>query len=359
MPVYQVYSSWFQRLRQLWPQERLTRVRNMAWLLTGLWVAKSIHLSHMAVHLPWPIQKVSIERRLSRFLHNAAVRALVWYEPVARQLLAQAAAAQGEVHLLVDTISVHARVQVIVVSLAFRRRALPLAWTWVRHKKGHSSRVQQRALLARVRRWIPEGTPVLVVGDSEFGSVALIRQLEAWGWDYVLRQRSGIWVYLVDRRRWLFLEEHMATPGQTHWYPEVRLTAAHRHPCRLVVHWEPGEDKPWFLATSLATPRQALRAYRRRMWTEEMHRDLKSHGFHLDKTHIRDGRVLVRLFLALALLYVWHVAVGTNVIKRGQRYLVDRRHRHTLSVFRIGYDSLKRHFTLGHPVRIRLLPYFK
>ena len=30
MPVYQVYSSWLNRLRQLWPHERLTRVRNMA-----------------------------------------------------------------------------------------------------------------------------------------------------------------------------------------------------------------------------------------------------------------------------------------------------------------------------------------
>ena len=66
MPVYQIYSSWFQRLRQLWPQECITRVRNMAWLLTGLWMAKSIHLSYIAVHLPWPIQKASIECRLSR-----------------------------------------------------------------------------------------------------------------------------------------------------------------------------------------------------------------------------------------------------------------------------------------------------
>lgn len=125
------------------------------------------------------------------------------------------------------------------------------------------------------------------------------------------------------------------------------------------VNWEAGEDEPWFLATSLAGPCQALWAYRHRMWTEEMHRDLKSHGFHLDKTHIRDWRVLSRLFLALALLYVWHVATGTEVIKRGQRYLVDRRHRRTLSVFRIGYDSLERHLILGRPVRIRLLPYFR
>lgn len=59
---------------------------------------------------------------------------------------------------------------------------------------------------------------------------------------------------------------------------------------------------------------------------------------------------------ALALLYVWHVATGSEVIKRGWRYLVDCCHRRTLSVFRIGCDSLKRHLAFGHPVRIRLLP---
>jgi len=359
MPVYQVYCSWLDMLRQLWPQERITRVRNMAWLLAGLWVAQSIHLSHIALRLPWPIQKASIERRLSRFLHNAAVRALAWYEPVARRLLAQAAATLGEVRLLLDTMPVHHRAQVVIVSLAFRHRALPLAWTWVRHGKGHSSAFKQQALLARVRRWIPEGTRVLVVGDSEFGGVSLIRQLEAWGWEYVLRQKGGIRVYLTEERRWLFLEQGMVAPGQTYWYPDVLLTEAHRHPCHLVVRWEPGEDEPWFLATSLAGPRQALRAYRRRMWADEMHRDLKSHGFHLDKTHIWDWRVLSRLFLALALLYVWHVAVGTEVIKRGRRYWVDRRHRRTLSIFRIGYDSLQRYLALGHPLCIRLQPYFR
>ena len=78
-----------------------------------------------------------------------------------------------------------------------------------------------------------------------------------------------------------------------------------------------GEDEPWFLATSLPSHRQALLAYRRRMWAEEMHRDLKSQGFHLDQTHIRDGRALSRLFLALALVYVWSTAIGTAAIKRG------------------------------------------
>ena len=359
MPVQQVYCSWLHRLRQLWPGERITRVRNMAWLLAGLWMAHSIHLSRVALQLPWPIQRASIERRLNRFLHNAAVRALAWYEPVARQLMAQAVATLGEVRLLLDTMPIHHRAQVVIVSLAFRRRALPLAWTWIRSGKGHSSSVKQRALLGRVRRWIPQGTPVVVVGDNEFGSVALIRQVEAWGWDYVLRQKGSTLVYLPDTGSWTALENLVTAPGQSRWYRDVLLTGTHQHRCHLLAHWEPGEKEAWFLATSLGTRSQTLRAYRRRMWADEMHRDLKSQGFHLDKTHIWDWRVLSRLFLALVLLYVWSAATGTHVIKRGLRHLVDRRHRRDLSVFRIGYDMLTRNLSHGHPVRIRLLPYFR
>lgn len=137
------------------------------------------------------------------------------------------------------------------------------------------------------------------------------------------------------------------------------MTDAHRHPRRLVVHWQPGEDERWFPATSLAGPRQALRAYRRRLWVEERRGDLKSHRFHLAKTPIRDWWVLSHLFLALALLYVGHVATGTEVLKHGRYYLVDRGHRHTWSMWRTGCDSLRCHLTLGQPVYIWLLPYLR
>lgn len=93
---------------------------------------------------------------------------------------------------------VHHRAQVVIVSLAFRRRALPLAWTWRRKGRGHRSSVKQMALLARVRRWIPSGARVSVVGDNEFGSVALMRQLERWGWEYMVRQKGSAVVRFPD-----------------------------------------------------------------------------------------------------------------------------------------------------------------
>jgi hypothetical protein len=48
------------------------------------------------------------------------------------------------------------------------------------------------AVLAYVRGLIPTGVPVLRVEDSEFGAVEVLRQLDGWGWQYVLRQKGNI-----------------------------------------------------------------------------------------------------------------------------------------------------------------------
>ena len=67
------------------------------------------------------------------------------------------------------------------------------------------------------------------------------------------------------------------------------------------------------------------------MWIDETYRHLKSQGFHVDKAHIWDWRTLSRLFLALlALLYVWSMAFGWEVIKSGWHHLVGRRYRRGL-----------------------------
>ena len=244
MPVRQVYSIWFNRLCQLLPAERKTRVRNMAWLLEGLFEAQSIHLGRVALKIPLPIQRASIERRLSRFLHNAAVRVRAWYRPVAQALLQPLVAAGQKICLVLDTTHVHSRAQLVLLGLTFRRRVLPLVWTWVPKGRGHSSSLKQRALLGHIWPWIPKGAAVSVVSDNEFGSVALMQQLEAWGWDYVLRQKGSTLVHIPELGYWTALEELVTGPGQSTWYEGVLLTGAQAHRCNLLIHWEPDEKDP-------------------------------------------------------------------------------------------------------------------
>jgi hypothetical protein len=81
-------------------------------------------------------------------------------------------------------------------------------------------------------------------------------------------------------------------------------------------------------------------------------------GFDLESTHLRDFRRLSRLTLAVVLLYLWLVAYGPKVIKDGLRYLVDRKDRRDLSIFRIGLDMIERHLTNQEAFVFRWLPYF-
>jgi hypothetical protein len=357
MPVNQLYHTVMTRIRQLRPQERITRVRNMAWLMSGIFRGESVHLGKVARYVSSRAKRPSTVRRLERFLSNGHVRVREWYTPIARQLLASQVRAIGEVRLIVDGTKVSFGHQLLMVAIAFRRRALPIAWTWVRKPKGHSSAYKQLALLAYVRRLLPANCTVILVGDSEFGSGEVLQQLEEWRWRYVLRQQSNWLVQATPTAAWQRLDSLISRAGQRRWLPAAALQQKYALTTNVLAYWQPGEKDPWLLATNLPTPQAALRAYQRRMWIDEMFGDFKGHGFDLESSQLRHFLRLSRLTLAVVLLYVWLVAFGSEIIKRGRRHLVDRRRRRDLSVFRIGCEMLHRCLTLGFHFKIRLVPY--
>lgn len=356
MSVNRIYHTWVERIKQLRPQERISRVRNMAWLITGIYGSQSVHLSKIGNKIQGRASLSSHIQRLSRFLDNKAVRVREWYEPVAQQLITRVVASGQEVRLVVDGSKVGFGHQLLMVALCYRRRTIPLAWTWVKGHRGHSSAYKQLALLSYVHGLIPAGSPVLVVGDSEFGPNDVLNQLDQWGWSYVLRQQPNWLVQSQPTAPWQRLDTLLTKAGQRLWLPAARLTQKYAYQVNVLAYWQPGEKNPWLLATNLPTTRAALLAYRRRMWIEEMFGDFKRHGFDLEATHLRHFLRLSRLTLAVCLLYVWLVAFGSRVIKRGQRHLVDRTDRRDFSIFRIGYNMLERCLSNALPFKIRFDP---
>ena len=78
---------------------------------------------------------------------------------------------------------------------------------------------------------------------------------------------------------------------------------------------------------------------------EEMFGDFKKHGFDLEQTRLCHFQRLSRLTVAVALLYVWMVSVGTQTVHSGSRRLVDRKDRRDLCIFQIGFRFLERCLT--------------
>ena len=362
VPIPHLYRSLHEYLMQRIPDECDTRLTNLIFLMMGIFQSGSVQLPLVARKTPIRAQKLSVVKRFTRFLNNPAVRVREWYHPFA-ELLLRSATNAGQVHLIIDATKVAFGFRLVMVSLAYGRRSLPIAWTWARGSRGHSTTATQVKLLAYVQRLMPRAVRVSLVGDSEFGTSLLIEYLCFWGWDYGLRQPSDNLVMLRGTGCWQRIDAlhpglFTLLKGQPVWIGRLLLTRASPYPTRLVLYWQKGEKKPWYLATNLLDARQVLRLYRRRMWIEEMFGDMKKHGFDLEASHLRHFLRLSRLTLAVCLLYLWIVALAEHVLTFGLTAEVDRSDRHDLSIFRLGWDFLERRLALHDPIPSVSIPNF-
>ena len=169
LPNSVLYRIWHERLSQLIPEDckyHRYRLTNMLLLVVGIYKSRSVHLGLIARKIPVRVRKLSLVRRLERFIDNSAIRVRQWYRPIAVSLL-KAASSGGQVHLLIDSTKVSARHQLVMVAIAYRRRSLPLAWTWIRAKTGHSTVHKQLALLSYVHSLVPAGILVSLAGDLQ------------------------------------------------------------------------------------------------------------------------------------------------------------------------------------------------
>jgi hypothetical protein len=356
-----LYRKMLAEMKEFLPDERITRIRNMALVVTGLFLAESVHLADLAKNLPLSGRLASLTNRLRRFLKNPLVDVGRFYRPVVQKLLASFEPWQ-EVRLLLDTTKVGFDHRVLTASLAYRKRAFPLCWSVHTGRKGHLPVEEQIRLLRRVRALleeiVPEECAVWVMGDSEFGRTRLFRWVKAQGWHYVLRASGQNKIYW--KGRWSKLGNIPLEEGQTRKVGPVHFTEKHDYrKARLIMHWAEGEDEPWYLLSDRPVGRATLRRYEKRMWTEEMYRDLKGHGARVEATNLVDADRIERLMLGICWMYVWLLALGSYVVKRGWRAMVDRKSRRDKSYFRIGLDYTGLCFSRGDPIRIRFRPYFR
>ena len=84
----QLYNKVLQQLCQWLPEERITRKRNMALLVSGLYLSMTIHLSQITDRWHVGGKSVSLVNRLRRFLDNPQVVVADWYRPLAQNLMA-------------------------------------------------------------------------------------------------------------------------------------------------------------------------------------------------------------------------------------------------------------------------------
>ncbi len=77
--------------------------------------------------------------------------------------------------------------QSLIISLAQRRCAILIVCTRINRVHQQITRTTQLELLTDVHSLRPKGFAVLLVDDREFVPLEVLRQVDHWGWGYVLR----------------------------------------------------------------------------------------------------------------------------------------------------------------------------
>lgn len=352
----QLYNTFLSQLGQWLPNERITRRRNLALLVVGIYLSSNVHLSLIVRKWPLASKTVSLVNRLRRFLDNEHVSLQKYYEPLVKELLFLRAG--KELHLVIDTTRIGLGHRALVVGMCYRKRTLPLAWSLHEGTRGNTSVTDQVALLAWLHKLIPIGTEVCLSGDAAFRTGDLLHWLDKHGWFFDIRQRQEVTIR-DSQGNWVSISTIPLKPGQTKVVGWVWMAKTNPvGPVFLVLHWEKGEERAWILVSNRPDKRWMIKTYRRRMWIEEMFGDMKRHGFNLQATHLRNSERIERLMLGICFAYVWLLSLGSWVVKNGFRHLLDRKDRRDKSYFRLGWDWVERCHTLAQPVRLRFKPYY-
>lgn len=344
-------------IKQLYPTEpkgnQARHLQTLAAMVSGIVGSKRTNLPAVAGQVPDGTKRESRVKKYSRWIINERIDAEQYFLPYADALLSSLA--HCPLLLAMDGSEVGRGCLTLMVSVIYRKRALPLAWIVIKGSKGHFPEQAHVELLKQVHTLVPQGCTVIFVGDGEFDGTTLQATLEAFEWEYVCRTAKNAQLWIDGE--WFAFQDLILQSGDRVAIPDVLFTLQEYGPVLAIAVWDQEYKEPIFLITNMDLLEEAYRWYSKRFRIETFFSDQKSRGFHLHKSHISDPTRLSRLMIAACLAYMWIIFLGTLAILEDWVAVIHRTDRCDLSLFQLGLCLLQ-HFLNEHlpiPVAFQML----
>ena len=179
-------------LAQRLPRQRKTQRDKLAVLVATMLHVRSANLVEMAAGLPRASDRWDMGYQwISRFLANGLVCCDEVMAPFAREILAWLAESGEPIPLILDQTKASDHHQILMLSVRWGERALPLAWR-VAQTEGAIGFATQQELLEVVAGWLSVGQAVILLADRFYGTPEMICWCCDRGWDYRLRLKSNL-----------------------------------------------------------------------------------------------------------------------------------------------------------------------
>ena len=339
MSALPMIRDWRQHVRhELLPDLHGHQAKALADLSFAMALARHCHSGQLAAVAPGHTTPAATQRRFERTLANDRLDPDAAWPQLARAGLAGWAG--GPITLILDETPNHNDLRCLKITLAYRKRALPI-WSVCYAPGGQPEPMPQLivGLFGRVAGVLPEGAEVTLLADRGLAWPSIVDACRALGWHFVIRLQGQTRVRTADGRE-CTAAELAPRPGTRWWGAAEVFKKSGWRAAQVAACWERDSDGPWLLVSDRPDGGRLFRRYTKRTWTEELFRDEKSSGFHWEQSRVRDPAHAGRLVLLMALATILALGLGSRVIRAGLRRLLESSRRRMLSLFQIGLRYL-------------------
>lgn len=194
----------------------------------------------------------------------------------------------------------------LMVSLIYKKRALPLAFTVFTGKKGHLPEQAHMELVKKLHQILPyQPKRVVFLGDGEFDGIELQQTLSGFGWKYVCRTSHNVTIGIDDEDFSMDILSAMLPKGHFKKVKNCTFTRKKYGPVTAIAWWDEQHEEPIYLVTNFISASKACDYYQKRFIIETFFSDQKSRGFNIDKSHLSSPQRLTRLLFAACLAYLY------------------------------------------------------
>jgi hypothetical protein len=348
-----VYRTISEAMKQLFPTEpkgnQARMLTTLAAMVSGIVLGKSCQLPTIARKSPDRAKADSRIKRYSRWIQNTRIDCESYYLPFVQELLIRLAAIRKLV-FIIDGSEVGHNCIVLMISLIYGHRALPITWLVVKGCKGHLPERLHLDLLSQLKALLPPNCQAIFLGDGEFDGIKLLTAVQALGLQYVCRTAKNIQLY-EDGLPFSFSDLCLGRGDQIS-IPNVWFTQEGYGPVTVIAHWDRRYCDPLYLVTNFELPDEAVHWYKKRFHIETFFSDEKSRGFYLHKSHLSDPQRLSCLLIAACLAYLWIVYLGLVALRKDWVKIIHRSDRCDWSLFRLGLALLDHFLNEDLPIPV-------
>lgn len=322
-------------LVQIFSKEmNLARIKFFGLLISALCKVQTVSFERLALAFDSEVNVDSSLRRIQRFMSSYVLNTdiiarfvfmLLPHKPPYRLVMDRTNWKFGSVNI-----------NILVISIVYKGVAFPLLFKMM-PKFGNSSTTERIELMQRYINLFGIGTIDCLLADREFIGEHWIAFLNKSKIRYHIRIRENFWVTIPRNNHhvkasWLF---NGLKFNQYQYYPNI--VCVNNQLCYLSaskIKNKQGEPELQIIV-SFNKPEQAHCLYKERWQIESAFKALKSSGFNIEDTHLKDIDRIDKLFALVIVAFTWAYKAGIylNDIKPIK---IKNHGRRTKSIFKYG-----------------------